>query len=548
MKKKILILSTLMVLLITLTLNLQLISAQNQNKVCAVYITGIGCPNCAFTDPTLLTEFTTANPNLIVIEYEIYHLGASNRDIANQYFESYLPETQPGVPFIIFNKDQTGLGRFQVLNAEQTIKELNSNPCPLADGSFINFEELNLAELPGKVNIWTKNRILIFNGTREGNNQFLKELLTTEDISSALKEIDFQEVECFPVAISGAEIEFGNAVKLDGWIFQWNGNISEIESINHIQKFKLTHLIIFLLIFMSLLFLTYRFFIKKKVCRIPKFSSKQKNFLIVGVSLIFLIGFFILAKNISPTFLEKTGYFLPLPVFTFFIALIDGFNPCNLFVLTFLLGLLVSVSHSRKRIYTIGFTFAFMIFLIYFLFMVAWLNIFKYLGFITPLRIAIASIALIAGIINCKELLFFRKGVSLMIQEKHKGLLTRRIEKFKEIIKEASTPVLIFSSIGLAAFASLVELPCTAGFPIIYTGILSAKVLSTFSYYLYLMLYNLIYIIPLLVIIIIFGYTFRTKQISKKQMQIIKFLGGLIMILLGIILLVNPSLIGIGFG
>ena len=58
----------------------------------------------------------------------------------------------------------------------------------------------------------------------------------------------------------------------------------------------------------------------------------------------------------------------------------------------------------------------------------------------------------------------------------------------------------------------------------------------------------MIYVIPLAVIIAIFGYTFKAKQISKKQMQIIKFIGGLIMILLGIILLINPSLIGIGFG
>jgi len=524
------------------------VNAQEET-ICSIYITGIGCPNCAFTDTVLLTEFTSANPNLIVIEYEIYHLGSYNRDIANQYFESYLPKTQPGVPFIIFDKNKTGLGRFEVLDAEETIKELNSNPCALADGSSIYFKELNLVDLPGKVNIWTKNRILISNGTGSGSNQILKELLITDNLSSALEKVDFQEIGCFPVAVSEAEVEFENAIKLDGWILQWNGKSTEITNgINHVNEFKSTPLIIFFLIFLSILFLIYRFFTKKKICCIPKFTSKQKNFLITGIAIFLLIGFFILAKNISSDYLKQIGYTLPLPVFTFFIALIDGFNPCNLFVLTFLLGLLVSVSHSRKRIYTIGFTFVFMIFLIYFLFMAAWLNIFKYIGFITPLRIAIALIALTAGIINCKELLFFRKGITLMIQEKHKGLLARRIEKFKGIIQEASMPVLISSSIGLAAFASLVELPCTAGFPIIYTGILSAKVLSIFSYYLYLMLYNLIYIIPLLVIIIIFGQTFRTKQISKKQMQIIKFIGGLIMILLGIILLINPSLIGIGFG
>ncbi|MBW2965976.1 hypothetical protein KY342_02625, partial [Candidatus Woesearchaeota archaeon] len=212
-------------------------------------------------------------------------------------------------------------------------------------------------------------------------------------------------------------------------------------------------------------------------------------------------------------------------------------------------GLLISASHSRKKIYAIGYTFIFVVFVIYFLFMAAWLNIFKYIGFITPLRIAIASIALIAGAINCKELFAFRKGITLMIQEQHKGPLLKRIEHMKEIILNGSMPALILASISLAAFASLVELPCTAGFPIIYTGILTGKILaSSLSYYLYLVFYNFIYVVPLIVIITIFGYTFKGKQITQRQMQIIKFIGGLIMILLGLILLINPSLIGIGFG
>jgi len=189
------------------------------------------------------------------------------------------------------------------------------------------------------------------------------------------------------------------------------------------------------------------------------------------------------------------------------------------------------------------------VFVIYFLFMAIWLNIFKYFGFITPLRIGIALIALTAGLINCKELIAFRKGVTLMIQEQHKNPLLKRLKRMREIIVNGSMLTLILASISLAAFASLVELPCTAGFPIIYTGILTGKMLAnSFFYYLYLFFYGLIYIIPLLVIITLFGFTFKGKQISKRQMQAIKFIGGLIMILLGLILLINPNLIGIGFG
>ncbi|MBW3002678.1 hypothetical protein KY338_05980 [Candidatus Woesearchaeota archaeon] len=275
-------------------------------------------------------------------------------------------------------------------------------------------------------------------------------------------------------------------------------------------------------------------------------DERKKTVLWIIVTVLLLVGFFILAKHMSSDFLENLGVSLPLPVFTFIIALVDGFNPCNLFVLTLLIGLLVSASHSRKKIYITGYTFIAVVYVIYFLFMAAWLNIFKYVGFIDPLRYSIATIAILAGVVNCKELFFFRKGVTLMIQDKHKAPLVKRIERVKEVFVKGSIPMLIGASVVLAAFASLVELPCTAGFPLIYTGVLTGKVLeSSFSYYAYLLFYNLVYILPLSVIIAIFGCTLKAKQISKRQMQIIKFIGGAIMLLLGLILLINPEIIGL---
>jgi len=271
----------------------------------------------------------------------------------------------------------------------------------------------------------------------------------------------------------------------------------------------------------------------------------EKDKIIIAVLIIIgLIGLFFLAKEASPESLKELGLSLSLPWFTFIIAIIDGFNPCTLWVLTFLLVLLISVSENRKKIFIVGFTFVTVIFIVYFMFMAAWLNIFRHIGFIDPLRIMIASVALIAGAVNCKEFFAFRKGITLMIQEKHKPLLMQKIEKMKEVIKYGSLPALITASVILAIFSSLVELPCTAGWPIIYTGVLSAKVFEgTISYYIYLLFYNLIYIIPLSAVILLFGWFFKSKKISKEQTQIIKLIGGVIMIALGIILLVNPELL-----
>lgn len=259
---------------------------------------------------------------------------------------------------------------------------------------------------------------------------------------------------------------------------------------------------------------------------------------------IVLIALFIGLQHVPPGALKQLGVKLPLPLFTFIVAIVDGFNPCNLFVLTLLLGFLVSASKSRLRIYITGYTFVIVVAVFYFTFMAAWLNIFRYIGFVDPLRIAIAVIAIVAGLINCKELFFFKRGVSLTIQDRHKGILYRKTRHMREVITEGAIPALIVAAAALGVFSSLIELPCTAGFPIIYTGILSGKYLDTsFSYYAYLALYNLVYVLPLIVVITIFGFVLKAGRISERHVQVIKFIGGAIMILLGVVLLVNPDVI-----
>ena len=273
-----------------------------------------------------------------------------------------------------------------------------------------------------------------------------------------------------------------------------------------------------------------------------KRTSKIAIFILLG----FFIGIFILARQADPNYFKELGFSCSLPVFTLVIALIDGFNPCTMWLVTFLLGLLFSVSNNRKKIFLVGAIFLFVTGLSYLLYMVAWLNFFRLVGFINPLRITIAILAIGAGLINCKEIFVFRKGVTLMIQEKHKLPLMKKIDKVKSIIQHGTFPALILSSVILAAFASLIELPCTAGWPIIFTNVLSQKtLLGGFSYYFYLMLYNMIYIIPLAIVILLFGCFFHGGEIKKKQMQIIKLIGGIAMIVLGIVLLVNPGLLAL---
>ena len=273
---------------------------------------------------------------------------------------------------------------------------------------------------------------------------------------------------------------------------------------------------------------------------------KTKKILVVSITAAVLLALYILGNVIPEEAIKQIAGNMPIAVAGLILAIVDGFNPCNIFILTLLLSMMLSESHSRKKIFSVGFTFIGVVFLFYFIVMAFMLNVLQFIGLITPLRIIIGIVAIVAGIINMKELFFYRKGVTLMIQDKYLGPVRRRIEKVSKLMKEGSTAKLIGASAVLAIFASLVELPCTSGFPLFYTTILSAQTVVGLNHYLYLLLYNLIYIVPLLIIIIVMGFTFHGKAIKKDTMSIIKYIGGFIMFIVGILMLFVPKMIGLG--
>ncbi len=224
---------------------------------------------------------------------------------------------------------------------------------------------------------------------------------------------------------------------------------------------------------------------------------------------------------------------------TIVIAGIDGFNPCAFFVLFTLLGLLVHVQ-SRKKLILVGGTFVFFSGLIYFIFMAAWLNIFLLTGKIAAVTIAAGAIALFIAFINIKDFFYFRRGLSLVIPEKAKPGLFDRMRK---LLKAASFPSVITGTVVLAAAANIYELFCTAGFPMVYTRILTLHNLTKVHYYLYLVFYNVIYVIPLALVVLFFALTLGAKKLTERQGQTLKLVSGLMMLCLGTVLLANPELL-----
>ena len=230
---------------------------------------------------------------------------------------------------------------------------------------------------------------------------------------------------------------------------------------------------------------------------------------------------------------------ISLPVFTVVIAAMDSFNPCAFFVLFFLLGMLI-YAESRKRILLIGAVFVFFSGFVYFLFMSAWLNFFLLAGQIMLLTTVAGIIAIIAAMFNVKDFFFFKRGASLSIPESKKGALFSRM---RQIIKETSTPSAVLATMVLAAAANMYELLCTVGFPMIYTRALTLHNLPTMDYYLYLVLYNAIYVIPLACIVLLFTLTLGARKLTEFQGRALKLLSGMMMLMLGSILVLSPSLL-----
>lgn len=227
---------------------------------------------------------------------------------------------------------------------------------------------------------------------------------------------------------------------------------------------------------------------------------------------------------------------LSLPILTVVIAGLDAFNPCAFFVLLFLLSLLVH-TRQRSRMLLIGGIFVFFSGAIYFLFMAAWLNLFLYTKELQIITAIAGLIAIIIALINIKDFFWFKAGISLSIPETAKPNLYQRMRQL--VISTELIPMMI-STVILAIVANTYELLCTAGFPMIYTRILTLNQLPESVYYLYLVLYNLIYVIPLLVIVLIFTYTLGSRKLAEAEGRALKLISGLMMLGLGGILLMKP--------
>jgi glutaredoxin len=227
---------------------------------------------------------------------------------------------------------------------------------------------------------------------------------------------------------------------------------------------------------------------------------------------------------------------LGLPLFTLALGLLDGFNPCAMWVLLFLLSLLVHL-HDRKKMALVAGTFVLASGAVYYAFMAAWLNMFLLLGMSAILRWTLGAVALTLGAVNVRDFLRERQGFSLSIPAAAKPGLYARMRA----VLAADTLALSLTAVAvLAVVVNFFELLCTAGLPAIYTAVLTQHGLSPAANYAYLGLYIVGYLADDTLMVATAVVALGSRRLSVRTGRWLKLLSGSVMLALGATMILRP--------
>lgn len=222
-----------------------------------------------------------------------------------------------------------------------------------------------------------------------------------------------------------------------------------------------------------------------------------------------------------------------LPALAVILGVVDGFNPCAMWVLVYLISL-IALLRDRKKVWLIVGSFVLASGVLYFLFMTAWLNAFLLIGFLKPVTVVIGLVALGGGIWQMREFVETKGAIVCEVTdaESRKRTMTR----IERIVSSPITLGTIAGIVVLAFAVNSIEFVCSAAVPAIYTHVLSLASLTTFQHYGYIFLYVLFFMIDDL---IIFGSAAiaMTSSLGERYSKYFRPVGAAILILLGVLLL-----------
>ena len=232
-----------------------------------------------------------------------------------------------------------------------------------------------------------------------------------------------------------------------------------------------------------------------------------------------------------------------LPLIAIILGFIDGFNPCAMWVLLFLINVLLGTK-DKKKMFLLGNAFLLTSGLVYFLSMLG-ISFVLNITTIIWIRNIIAIIAVIIGILNIRTYIQTKDDDGChVVKDKKRRVLFQKIKKYTT---KQSLLIGLVGMILLAASVNLVELACSLGFPAIFSEILAINKVSTIERIIYLILYDLFYMLDDILIFYIAMFTFNIKAISNKYSKYSNLIGGIIILLIGILLLLKPEWIMFNF-
>jgi hypothetical protein len=244
-------------------------------------------------------------------------------------------------------------------------------------------------------------------------------------------------------------------------------------------------------------------------------------------------------KVTIPLFGEIDAKDYSLPTLAVLLGLVDGFNPCAMWALVYLISLVAGLN-DKKKIWLIVGTFVFSSGVLYFLFMSAWLNAFLFIGYFRPITVVLGLIAIYVGASGFVELIRTKGAVVCKVSNEQSR--ERTIDRMKRIILSPVTLSSVISIIALAFIINSMEFVCSFAIPAVFTHVLSISELPWLQHYLYILLYDFFFMLDDLIIFGSAAFAVNAN-IGAKYVQYCKVIGGVLLIALGFILVLKPDLL-----
>lgn len=231
---------------------------------------------------------------------------------------------------------------------------------------------------------------------------------------------------------------------------------------------------------------------------------------------------------------------LSLPALTVLLAALDGFNPCAMWTLLMLLGILVGIPNKRRR-WVLGGAFITASALVYFLFMTAWLNLFLFLGTLWWVRIGIGVLALAGGGYYLWQFALRRDAVCPVAEASRAPQRRRLLDRLRELAGRNAFGAALLGIVALAFAVNLIELFCSAGIPAVYTRVLTLSALPSWQYYAYLLLYITVFMLDDLIVFFATMKALEVTGLSTRYARWSHLVGGAVLLAIGLLLLLRPE-------